>query len=276
MSPLVTRRRQRPDRRIHTRSPRRVLTLLAPVLVLAAAGCNAISSEQMSLLAEGHQAYAQGQNAVAVRQLSRFVSEVPERAETAQALYIRALCNTKLQRRGAAYADLQKALELPADEDTQWHVAATLASLYFDDGHWEAARRYYAGAAARMPAAPPLDMVHLRHGQCLERLGRWSEAQAAFTQAARQFPNTACGRLARRRLELRANCFAIQCGSFADQANAAKLAARLQAGGLAAWVRRDPSGGRCVALVGHYPTYADAQRALDQVRGQVRDAVIWP
>jgi tetratricopeptide (TPR) repeat protein len=251
--------------------------ITAPLVALAAlAGCNAVTDQQMTLLADGQRAYAQGQYTLAVRQLTRFVNDVPSRGETAQALYVRALSHTKLQHRGPAYTDLQRALDLPANNETQWRVHALLGSLYFDDGHWETAHRHYAAAAAGMPAAPPLDMVLYRHGQCLERLGRWSEARSAFNRAARQFPNTECGRLARRRLELQASCFAIQCGSFGDQANAGKLAARLQASGLSAWVRQDPGRGRFVVLVGRYPTYADAKQALGQVRGQVSDAVIWP
>ncbi len=249
--------------------------LLASLLALAG-GCAPVSNQQLSLLDEGQRAYQSGQYATAVERLSRFIREVPDRSETAQALYIRGMSNAKLEHRPQAYVDLRASLAKSPDEDTRWRAGVVLGTMYFEDGQWDAARRIYASTAARMPAKPPLDFVEFRTGQCLERLGRWQESRTLFEDLVRRFPDGQYSASARRRLELSPKNFAVQCGAFSDQKNAAALLRNLQRAGLPAYTRSDPGAGRVLVLVGRYATFAEAQRGLGQIRTQVPQALIWP
>ena len=153
-----------------------------------------------------------------------------------------------------------------------------LGILYFEDEDWSAAAQLFAAATTRMPAAAPMDAVLFRTGLCYERMGRWTAALGPYRRIAGQFSSGPYGANAERRLQLRADHFAVQCGVYSRSENADQMVARLQQSGLRTSISQEQRGGTLcyVVLEGHYGTYPEALQALARVRGYVPEAVLWP
>lgn len=256
----------------------RALLLAALGSLLLAGGCTTGDREHRAWMVDGERAYNDGRYQEAIGNFSRVISARPPAEDLSRAHYSRALAQAKLGQRGAAYRDLQDALRNEADQEVTWRSCTMLGTLLFEDRRWEAAAKYYGHAIARMPAEPPMDFLLVRLGQSLERAGQWSQSRRAFQRLADQFPTSRYADVARRRLELKADHFAIQAGVFSQAESARTLAAQLDRKGLPATVRREPRGGRIynVVLVGRYPTYQQAWDQLPIVRKYISDAVIWP
>jgi len=154
-----------------------------------------------------------------------------------------------------------------------------LGTLLFEDRQWDQAARNLEAAAQRMPEAPPKDAVVYRLGLCRERTGRWKAACDSFRYITRHFDGGHYLEAARRREQLKADHFAVQCGAFRQKSNAETLRGNLARKGLDAYLCEERRGRPAlyVVLVGRYPGYEEAQRQLAMVREQfVSDAVLWP
>lgn len=258
----------------------RIAGLGALLLLLGAlsTGCEDSIRRHGELLAAAERDYDRGAYADAVTQLDVCVAEAPTSADAARAYYARALSLAQLGRRASAYRDLERALELTVDADLRWRAGVTLGTLHFEDRRWEAAARALADAVEYMPAAEPADDVLWRLGTCYERSGNWSLASGPFARLVEQFPHSRLAEGARRRLALRADHFAIQCGVFRTSASADKLEHQLKNKGLPAYVRTEPRDGARmnVVLVGRYQHYESAYEQLAAVRRYVPDAIVWP
>lgn len=260
----------------------RLLTLALAALLPA--GCaQRISESQQRFLDEGRAAYDKEQYNQAVERLTVFLSQVREGPEVAQALYLRGASQARAGRRAEALSDLNAAVGRPdADADTQWRAYVVIGTIYFEDGRWEPARQAYSAAAARMTSEPPKQLVLFRMGVCYERVGRWADARRTFADLVAQFPKTGptpnVSEAAERRVELGADCFAVQCGAFSQEQNAQNKATELGRRGFAPYIRKEPrgSGTVYVVLVGRFSDYNDAMRQLASVRQFVADAVLWP
>ena len=252
------------------------------VTVLAAAnfvcGCTDLNATQRSWLADGQRAYDQQRYTESIRSLSQFIDAVPNRPETAQAFYVRAMANAKVGQRTTAYADLGRCAALPADAETRWRAQVVLGTLHFEEGHWALARQAYAAALEAIPPTAPRDVVLHRLALCQERLGQWPEARATFTTLVNQYPRSSYVQTARRHLAANASCFSAQCGVFSAQKNADALVSTLNSKGVSAFIRRDSRNGKpvFVVLVATYRDYAEAQRGLSMVQAYVPEAVLWP
>ncbi len=246
------------------------------------AGCTGgLTAEQRAWLAEGTDAYHQRRYATTIVRLSRFLEQVPDRPETASALYIRGLAYAQQGRRNEAYRDLHACVRRSDAAQVAWKAYVTLGVLYFEDQRWADARESFHAAITRMPPTTPADRrayVLYQLGICYERCGQWREAWRTFERIVRELPDTPQARDARRRVRLRADHYAIQCGSFSQRRNAENLVQQLELRRLRAAIREDPQphGTRYLVLVGHYTTYEQARAALPHVREIVPEAFVWP
>ncbi len=257
-------------------------TNLLCLCLLGLAGCaGGLTAEQRAWLSEGTDAYHERRYATAVARLSRFLEQVPDRPETAQALYIRGLAYAKQGRRTEAYRDLHACVKRAASGEVAWKAYVTLGVLYFEDERWSRARESFLAAITRMPPSVPADRrawVLYQLGICYERCGQWSESWRTFERIARELPEAPQAEDARRRVRLKADHYAIQCGSFSQRRNAESLVRQLELRRLRAYVREDPRprGTRYLVLVGRYTTYEQARAALPRIQDLVPEAFVWP
>lgn len=252
---------------------------LATGLALAVSGCAGQLTEQQRLwLARGQESYAREDYAHAIDWLTRFLAEVQEGPEVGQALYVRGLSNAQAGRRTQAYSDLRRCAALGSNVDTGWRVHVVLGTLHFEDHQWDRAAEHWRAAAECMPAAPPKDTVLYRLGLCYERTGRWEAARQRYQEIADGFAGGQYADAARRRLLLKADHFAVQCGAFREEKNAENLRSSLRSKGLSPYIRRELRGRTPlhIVLIGRYETYEEAQRQLAAVRELVPDAILWP
>lgn len=254
--------------------------LLLGTLVPSLAGCQptALTRQQQELLHVGEESYSKQQFNQAIESLSQFLAQAPERPEAARAYYIRAMSQAQSGRRGMAYSDLRDCLRIQNSGDTYWRALVVLGTLYYEDSRWSDAVTAFSDALGRMPKAPPRDTVLYRLAVAYERSGQWAYSRSTFQELVDSSPGSSFVDAARRRLELNASAYSIQCGAFADPQKADVQKIELQRKGMNVWVRRDQRARSTLytVLVGKFATYDDAQRSLGLVKQQVQDAVIWP
>ncbi len=248
------------------------------VVLCGLSGCESAGPRAPDLLAEGEAAYRARQYDTAVTRLSGFLGSAGTQPEAARALYVRGMAYAQTGRRAQAYADLQRAAAQAGDPQVAGGAWAVLGVMRFEDEDWAGAVQALRRAVDQLPAGAPEDALRYRLALALERTGQWSAAQRAFRELLEKFPQGAYQKVAARRLQLRPDHFAVQCGVFASASSADELAAQLRGDGLPAEVRREPRGGetRYVVLAGRYETYAQARKALAQVKARLPDAVLWP
>lgn len=252
--------------------------VLSLSVIALLAGCEAGRTPSELKLIEAEQAYERRDYERARAALDRYFAGGAHGEDRAAGLYLRALIDARTSRRDAAYASARLALQATRTPDTRAAANFLLGTLYFEDGDWaRALQSYDAAIASGGPLAAP-DVAWFRTGQCLERLGRWSEARPRFEAVVQRHGASRLAESARRRLSLNASHFAIQCGAFAKRENAEQLAATLRQDRLATYVAREARGGTTmhVVLVGRYLRYEEAQRALREVARFVNQPVIWP
>jgi len=253
-------------------------TLSGLLVVVILAGCAESQEQRRVSLVQGEQAFANRQYDAAIGQLTAYLNEAHDQPDAGRALYVRGMAEALSDRRPQAYSDLEHAAHDAHDTQVTWRAQAVLGVLRFEDQQWAPAAQALGSAVGAMPAGPPMDALLFRLGLCAERLGQWGAAQTQYRRVVGEFPQGTYAGLAQRRLDLKADHFAVQCGAFAQVQNASAQVAQLRQGGLAAQVQRDVRGGSApyVVFVGRYGTYAEAVDALGRVRAIVPDAVIWP
>jgi len=248
--------------------------------MLLLGGCAARLTEQQRMwLARGQECYERDDYGRAIDQCNHFLSEVSEGPEVAQALYIRGLSNAQAGHRAQAYADLRRCAATPTDTDLAWRAYVVLGTLHLEDEQWSLAAESLRAAADRMPAQPPKDAVLFRLGLCHERLGQWQAALRFYDELARTFTSGTFVKAAQRRLGLRADHFAVQCGAFRQKSNAENLRADLERKGLEAYIYEEVRGRTAMYMVlaGRYASYDDARGQLATIKEHfVSDALLWP
>ena len=250
----------------------------AVLLVAGLIGCGPRSGQPRVTLADGRVAYEREQYHLAIERLSEFLQQQPERPEAARARYIRGMAQALIGQRVQAYGDLEEAYHLAGDDRTAWSAAAVIGVLHFEDHHWGAAERSFEVAIKRMPTVAPQDALLYRLGLCRERTGQWADAQRAYRAIQERFPHGVYAGQARRRTQMNADHFAVQCGAFTNRKNAESLVTQLRDAKLDAYVHTEQRGREVfqVVLVGHYASYDEAVGALARVRGYLPQAVLWP
>jgi tetratricopeptide (TPR) repeat protein len=244
----------------------------------ALSGCGGLTAQQQQWLAEAREAYDARNYGRAAERTSLVLKQVESGPAAAKALYLRGASYASTNRRTEAVADLKRAAQLEADPESTWRAYVTLGTLAYEDGRWEDARQALSAAVARMPKATPMDIVLFRLGVACERTGRWGDSRQPFQQIVRDFPGSSVAEDARRRIQLNADHFAVQCGVFAQSSNADRQAADLRTRGFDAHVRREQRGAGMVhvVLVGRYTTYEQMLQQLVNVQQVSAKAVAWP
>lgn len=248
-------------------------------LFIALSGCADRTAQQNERLAEAKQAQDAGQHSRAVDVLTRLIAEAQDGQASCRALYLRGKSYSLAGRADLALADLRRCTEQNADPESTWRAFVLLGTIHFEErADWPAAREAYAAAAARMPGESRRDVVLFRLGIACERTGQWGAALRWYDELVQRYPTSAAAQDARRRLSLRADHFAIQCGAFGVERNALELVTSLTRRGFEPYVRREPRGQTYlhVVLVGRYATYDEALRQLGALRQVVPNAVVWP
>lgn len=255
-----------------------LLTIMQLALVMLLIGCQGLTGQQRLWLADGERAYQQQRYQRAIWHLTRFVDNAPDLPEIGRALYVRGLAYARSDQRLAARSDLARCVTSAEDPDVQWRAYTVLGTLDFEDRQWANAARSYAAAARVAPKKPPTDIILYRLGLCLERCGRWNAVREPYERIVSEFPTGGAGRDARRRLQIKADYFAVQCGVFAGLKNAENLVTDLGRQSLRARIRREPRNGvfMHVVLVGQYTNYEQALHELARIKGYVPKAVLWP
>jgi TolA-binding protein len=82
-------------------------------------------------------------------------------------------------------------------DDAQLYIGET----YFAQNQWAQAVTAYALVASMYPGTNSVPIAHYKRGLAEERLGRPDQARAAWEIAARDFPDSDAGRLARQNLD---------------------------------------------------------------------------
>jgi tetratricopeptide (TPR) repeat protein len=265
---------------LHVRSQRPVQTAWIGLVIAwgALAGCESgVKTTELKMI-DAERAFDKGDYAAAATAIDQYLTSDPSAEDRAAALYLKALVDVRVGRRADAYADARTAASLSKSGDTSWRANFVLGTLHFEDGDWASASRAYEAALRVGPAVSPLDVALFRTGQCLERLGRWSESRVRFAEVARRFPRSNLAEAARRRASLNASQFAIQCGVFSARPNAETYMGTLRQARLQPYVLSERKNGAdaYVVLVGRYGRYEEAQRALQDVARVVNQPVIWP
>jgi TolA-binding protein len=264
--------------RMRTPRKRRVRTLPALVLLLAVAGCKTTQDTTRVELLAAENAYREADYRAAIDRLSAYLQAHPESEHRARAQYVRGLAAARAGQRSLAYSDFEQAAERASDGQIAWSAAAVLGVLHFEDERWDSAAYWLEKAVREMPTVAPMDALLFRLGLCRERTSRWEAAEAAYRRVVQLFPSGRYSDLARRRLEVGAASYAVQCGVFSNPRNAERLENQLRRNGLDPRVEQEARDGRpyYVVLVGKYKDYEAACNALAQVKGYVPQAVLWP
>jgi tetratricopeptide (TPR) repeat protein len=241
-------------------------------------GCSQLTVEQRQWLSDAKSAYEAKQYARSIEHAARFLEQVLDAPETAEALYYKGLSEAYSDRRREAYKDLQHAVTLDGPKELRWRAHAALGSLHFEDSEWEKAAEEFGIAAAIMPEAAPRDLILYRQGLARERSGDWPAAQAVYEQLIAEYHGSNSALAAERRLGARSDTFAVRVGEFAVPENADNFMFELQRQGLTPYLYRDRRGPKTVyvVLIGRYETQEEAERATEQLREFVPHASIWP
>lgn len=266
-------------------SPTTVIQIVAAavIIMLGLSGCTpSVTREQRAWLDEGRAAYERKDYTRAIRPLDRFLAEAPPGPDTPEALYLRGMARAQTGQRKDAYSDLHRSALLAAkNTELAWRTYVVLGTLYFEDEKWSAAAQSFRAALERMPEppAPPRDHVLFRLGLCHERQGQWSAALRFYENLTRAFSSGPYVDAARRRLELRADYYAVQVGAYRTRSNADNLTADLGRKGLSAFVRQEIKNRTpmYIVLVGRFAGYDEARAQLEMIKSNfVPEAVLWP
>ncbi len=247
-------------------------------LLLTGVGCTQFPEPARRSIIEGTRAYEGRQYAAAAVTLDAVIRDHPTAPESAEAFYVLALCRIRQGRLADARSDLDRCLDLSVRPDLTARAWATRGAVEYDAGAWDRAAEMYEKALRDLPERPPTDLVRYRCGTALQRLGRWDDARGMYAALLHHYPDSPHAADARRRFSWNRSYFAIQCGAFASESQADALLGKIRS--VLPDTRRESEArfDRPMFLVyaGRYPTYAEAERGLPQVRKHVPGAFIVP
>jgi len=248
------------------------------VILAALPGCGPLPPEAVQQLQQGQRHYEAGEYVEAVKVLDRFVAGWGGTDAAAEAYYIRGQSYLKLGQPKRCRADLERALTQCKRPDLLARVHVALGSMEWEAGRTSVAIDHYRQALPELPDRSPKDVVLYRLGVGLQQAGQWSQARQHFAELIGGYPTSQVIMAARRRFSWTYDYFTIQVGAYSSSDAAAKEAGRLQQADLPAEKRLDTRSGRPLhaVQVGHYTTYAEAERNLARVRRSAGDAIIVP
>ena len=254
------------------------LAFVPLLIAITMAGCDRLPASAVKQIRQGHDAYRQ-QNYVRARHLlSPVISAHPTAPDVGEAYYVRGLARLKGRQVEQARQDFLAGLRVTDRSELRSLLHAQLGNLAYEAGQYESAANHYRRARPDLPDHPPSDRILLRYGIALQRCGRFREGKLVLADLLTRFPSGPAAAEARRRVGWVGDYYSIQCGVYAQQANAEATARRLRAKGVTASAWRETRNGstRYVVRAGRYARRANAKRALPQVRRVIPDAFVVP
>jgi tetratricopeptide (TPR) repeat protein len=252
--------------------------LWAALALPVMAGCAELPLAAKQQKVEAENCYRSQNYPAATRTLDEFLKAYPDHPESAEAYYLRALCDEKQSNKAKAAEDAQQCIRISKNALLTAKAHAMAATLLFESGKIAAAVPHFAAALKDLPNTPPTDLVRYNYALCLQHDGQWKMARQEFAAVIQCFPGSSLAENAQRMNEWPNDFFCVQCGAFREKPEADKLMAKLKSAGLSPRIElRSRSGEKLqMVYVGQYPRYSQAQTALTTVQRQVREASIAP
>lgn len=253
------------------------LTLIAMMLA-ATQGCTELPPGEWERLNQAKAACQRHDYRAAMPTLDDILSKYPNANGAADAYFLRSLCHGYLSNKVQAEADARSCIEKSKSPALTADAHATLAVLLLEANRSPEALTHFDQAFQGGPPRPNEDLLRYRYGLCLQREGRWKEAQDAFSAVLKLNPGGGAANHARRAHEWRNEFYSIQCGAFRDAGGADQLKTRLAKLGLKSWVAPHSRAGEPLhtVFVGRYSRYDEARDAVAEVQRHAAGAFIVP
>ncbi len=263
---------------LQLRASSRQVALLWGGLLGALGGCTALPPGAVRQIENANLAYRARDYDRAEGLLTPVIRSHPQSPDTAEALYLRALCHIHRHQRDTARADLKRAIPLSQRPEVTALAYAQLGNLAFDEENYPQAAGCYRHAARGLPRQRPTDQILYQYGLSLQRSGRFADARFAFGDVIMDHRGSPYAASAQRKLAWPYEHFSIQCGAFSRLESARELAGELKSRGFAPRVLRDPRAESTLYMVyaGEYSTYAAALTDREAIRNVVHDVFIVP
>ncbi len=261
-----------------SRAPARLAALLWSGFLAGLGGCTALPPGAVRQIENANLAYCARDYDRAVGMLTPVIRSHPDSPDTAEALYLRALCHIHRHQRDTARADLKRAISLSQRPDLTALISAQLGNLFFDEENYPQAAACYRHAIRALPRRRPTDQILYQYGLSLQRSGRFADARFAFGEILTDYGRSPHAASAQRKLAWPYEHFSVQCGAFSKLESARELAGELKARGFAPRVLQDPRAESTLYLVfvGEYSTYGAAVADLEAIRTVFHDVFIVP
>jgi len=240
-----------------------LLHRLGIAVVLAGAifagGCTEKMQADRAAFDDAFSAFQAGQWQRSADGFTKFLRSDPTSESRGEVYYYRGEALVRLNRRPEAMADFQRAIGAPARQPILAFSQVAIGNLNYEEGYDVKAVEYYAEAMKGPQDDLPMDLVMLRLGISLQRLGQWPMADKYLDRVVDRFPETAAAVEARRRLHTTA--FAIQTGAFTTPSAAQHESERLRASGYEVHLGEAVRNGQVLhtVQVGRARNYVEAQ-----------------
>jgi len=261
-----------------SRATAQLVTLLWSGLLGGLGGCTALPPGAVRQIENANLAYRARDYDRAEGMLTPVIRSHPESPDTAEAFYVRALCQIHRQQRDTARADLKRVIPLSQRPDLTALAYAQLGNLAFDEEDYPQAAGCYRHAARGLPRQRPTDQILYQYGLSLQRSGRFADARFAFGDVIMDYSGSPYAASAQRKLAWPYEHFSIQCGAFSKLESAREWAGELKARGFSPRVLRDPRAESALYMVyaGEYSEYSAAVADREAIRNVVHDVFIVP
>jgi TolA-binding protein len=247
------------------------------VLTLAcAAGCTNRIKADRGVFDAGYAAFEAGRWQEAVDKFSLYLQQDPTTASRGEVYYYRGQALVHLSRRQEAKEDFLRAIGAGAQPPVAQFAQVAIGNVYYEEGDDARAVEHYARACDGSQKDLPRDMICLRLGVSLQRLGKWQAAQRYLEHLVEQYPGTPAAAEARRRVN--ATAFVVQTGAYSSMTVASGQARQVQAKGFSAQVVKTTSAGRTLYAVhtGRLATYREAEALAARIRQAGFPALVVP
>jgi tetratricopeptide (TPR) repeat protein len=171
-----------------------------------------------------------------------------------------------------ASADYQAALNFNPGQPLESRCRAGIANVAFSRGNYDLALFQWNSAVNGLDEPQWKARALYGIGVCLQRLGRFDDADKTFDRLRSEFPDQEITARGMERRGIRG--FYVQIGAFAKLPDAQAAQKTAQDNGLKC--RQVSDQGLIAVRGGPYDTYADALRGKALVAGQFPDAIIGP
>jgi tetratricopeptide (TPR) repeat protein len=247
--------------------------------MVALVGC--VDQQTRQKLDSGEQSLAAKNFDGAIQSSDQALAANPTGPAAAEAYYVRGRAveerpkpdaSAAARDQARANADYQAALALNPPNPLAARIRSQLANLAYFREDYAAALNLWNEAIPGLDNPDWKATALYRVGVCEQRLGRWTDADRAFSMVIRDYPTSDAATRAAGHQGLRG--FAVQVGAFSNPAAADNAVAAIQKAGAAA--TKNPERGLTVVRTGTVATYAEAKALKARLTGTYPDAVIVP